>query len=238
MNPMDILGGMLGKRKSGSSGGGGGLGGILLEKILKGGRGTSGRSSGRAESIPQRPPGSPQIRGSRDNEQFDSLEDLLRHSQHRHSTRRSAPSQRAPTPQHEPHIARRQTEFTAEYDGNPEPFNQKAELLIIAMINAAKSDGRIDDKEQNEIIEQLGDVSQDEIQFLRSEFAKPLDVREFAWSVPLGMEKQIYAVSLMAIDLDQNAEAQYLRDLAHGFRMTIDECNQIHREFNAPQLRA
>lgn len=234
MNPMDILGGMLGKRRSGS---GGGLGGILLDKILKGGRGNSRGSSG-GGALPQRPAGSPEIRGSRDNEQFDSLEDLLRHSQQRHSTRRKAPTQRAPMPQPEPHIARRQTEFTAEYEGNPEPFNQKAELLIVAMINAAKSDGRIDDKEQNEIIEQLGEVSQDEVQFLRSEFAKPLDVREFAWSVPIGMEKQIYAVSLMAIDLDQNAEAQYLRDLAHGFRMTLDECNQIHREFKAPQLSA
>lgn len=236
MNPMDILGGMLGKRRGGSSSGGG-LGGILLDKMLKGGRGNSRGSSGGA-ALPQRPAGSPEIRGSRDNQEFDSLEDLLRHSQHRHSTRRKAPTQRTPTPQPEPHIARRQTEFTAEYEGNPEPFNKKAELLIVAMINAAKSDGRIDDKEQNEIIEQLGEVSQDQVQFLRSEFAKPLDVREFAWSVPIGMEKQIYAVSLMAIDLDQNAEAQYLRDLAHGFRMTLDECNQIHREFNAPQLRA
>lgn len=241
MNPMDILGGMLRKRGGSSGGGGGGgLGGVLLEKILKGGRGSSRSSSGSA--IPQRPAGSPEIRSSRNHQEFDSLEDLLRHSQQRHSTRRggssqAAPPQRQQVPQYEPEVARRQTDFTAEYDGNPDPFNQKAEILVVAMINAAKSDGRIDETEQNAIIQQLGDVTQEEIQFLRTEFAKPLDVKEFAWSVPLGMEKQVYAVSLMAINLDQNAEAQYLRDLSHGFRMTLDECNQIHQEFNAPQLR-
>ena len=106
------------------------------------------------------------------------------------------------------------------------------------MVNAAKSDGQIDQSEQDAIVGQLDDVSQAEVDFLRQEFAKPLDVREFVWSVPLGMEKQIYAMSLMAIRLDENSEASYLRELGHGFRMTLDECNEIHREFGAPQLRA
>lgn len=105
------------------------------------------------------------------------------------------------------------------------------------MINAAKADGSIDQTEQDAIVKQLGDLTQDEIQFLRSEFAKPLDVREFVWSVPLGMEQQVYAISLMAIKLDETGEAQNLRELGHGFRMTLEQCNQIHREFGAPQLR-
>lgn len=240
MNPIDILGGMLG-RKSGGGSGGGGLGGVILDSILKGGRGGSSSSGGGRSTPPQRPPGSPAIREDGNTEEFDSLEDLLRHAHNRGaSRRRQAPQSRQPQPRFpepEPHIARRQTEFTAEYEGNPEPFNEQAQVLVVAMINAAKADGQIDQKEQDAIIQQLGELNQDEVQFLRSEFAKPLNVREFVWSVPLGMEQQVYAVSLMAITLDDNSEAQYLRDLGHGFRMTLEDCNQIHRKFNAPQLR-
>ena len=244
MHAIDILGGMLNRKSSG--GGGGGLGGAILDSILKGGRGGKAQAPSRdASATPQRPAGSPTIRESPRAEEFDSLEDLLRHSHERSTTRRrtnqpQAPQQ--PQPQHrhrepEPHIARRQTEFTAEHEGNPDPFNDKAQVLVIAMVNAAKSDGAIDQKEQDAIVQQLGDLTQDKVQFLRSEFAKPLNVREFVWSVPLGMEHPVYAISLMAVTLDESCEAQYLRDLGHGFRMTLEQCNQIHREFNAPQLR-
>jgi len=239
VNAIDILGGMLGRKSGGSSGGG--LGGAILKSILKGKRGGSAAQPSGRESIPQRPAGSPTIKPSRGHQEFDSLEDLLRHAHNKHSTnrRQNAPSrepQRQPVPAAEPEIQRRQTDFTAEYEGNPDPFNQNAEVLIVAMANAAKADGQIDQAEQDAIIKELGDLSQDEVQFLRREFAKPLDVREFVWSVPLGMEQQVYAISLMTIELDNNAEARYLKELAHGFRMTPDECNQIHRRFGAPLL--
>jgi len=46
--------------------------------------------------------------------------------------------------------------------------NQQAEVIIRGMINAAKSDGRIDDAEKQKIVESLGaDVSQDEIDFVQ-----------------------------------------------------------------------
>ena len=236
MNAIDILGGMLG-RKSGQSGGGG-IGGAILESILKGRRGGASSSSGGQDSIPQRPAGSPRIKDtSGHGQEFDSLEDLLRHAHQRNTSSRKTTQQRNPFPQPEPRVQQRQTDFTAEYESDPVPFNRQAEVLVRAMVNAAKADGQIDQQEQDAIIKELGNVSQAEVDFLRSEFAKPLDVREFVWSVPLGMERQIYAVSLMAINLDQNSEAQYLRELGHGFRMDLETCNQIHREFNAPLLR-
>ena len=242
MNPMDILGGLL----KNTMGGGGGGGGSILDSILKGQTGGSkAQPRGRSSELPQVPAGSPRIveppRG--ESTEFKSLDDLLHYAAKKNAgnSRRgtSAPSaQRNPFPEPEPHVARRQTDFSAEYEGNPDPFNKQAEVLVVAMINAAKADGQIDQTEQDAIVQQLGELSQDEIQFLRSEFAKPLNVREFVWSVPIGMEKQVYGVSLMAIKLDQIAEAQYLRDLGHGFRMSLEECNRIHEEFGAPILRA
>ena len=113
-----------------------------------------------------------------------------------------------------------------------------ATLIIRAMINAAKSDGSIDEAEQEKIIGKLGDISQAEADFVRAEFRAPLDVDDFVRSIPRGMEQQIYAVSLMAIDLDTNKEAHYLDSLAKGLRISQDLANQIHEQLGAPTIYA
>ena len=115
--------------------------------------------------------------------------------------------------------------------------NDQAVLMIRAMVNAAKSDGRIDATEQENIIEKLGqEVSQAEVDFLKQEFAAPLDVAGFARSIPRGLEQQIYAISLTSIDLDTNKEAQYLGQLAQGLNLDPKLCNQIHDQLDAPKI--
>ena len=115
--------------------------------------------------------------------------------------------------------------------------NDQAILMIRAMVNAAKADGRVDDKEQENIISKLGaDVSQDEIDFLKSEFAAPLDVKQFADSVPDSLEPQVYALSLTSIELDTQAEAQYLGQLAQHMELSPQVCNQIHDQVGAPKI--
>lgn len=114
--------------------------------------------------------------------------------------------------------------------------SDQATLIIRAMINAAKSDGSIDEAEQEKIIGKLGDVSQAEADFVRSEFRAPLDVDGFVRSIPRGMEQQIYAVSLMAIDLDSNKEAHYLDALAKGLGIDQNLANQIHEQLGAPAM--
>lgn len=112
----------------------------------------------------------------------------------------------------------------------------QATLIIRAMINAAKADGRIDREEQQKILGKLGDVTQDELDFVQREMGQPLDIDGFVRSVPSGMEQQIYAVSLMAIDLDSNAEAQYLHSLAQRMELTPAVCNALHEQLGAPSL--
>ena len=115
--------------------------------------------------------------------------------------------------------------------------NDQAVLMIRAMVNAAKSDGRVDQSEQENIISKLGsDVSEAEINFLKQEFAAPLDVAGFARSVPNGLEQQIYALSLTSIDLDTQNEAQYLGQLAQGLNIDANLCNQIHDQVGAPKI--
>lgn len=113
---------------------------------------------------------------------------------------------------------------------------EQATILIRAMINAAKSDGRVDREEQEKILGKLGQVTQEELDFVRQEMAEPLDVDAFVRSVPPGMGNQVYAMSLMAVDLDSNPEAQYLHQLAQGLNMSPDTVNQVHRQLGAPAL--
>jgi uncharacterized membrane protein YebE (DUF533 family) len=114
--------------------------------------------------------------------------------------------------------------------------NSRAEILIRAMVNAAKADGHVDEQEQQNILQRVGDVDREEAEFLRRELSAPLDVQGFIRSVPRGMEQEVYAMSLTGITLDENAEAQYLLQLAQGLGLNAEVCNNIHRDLGAPEI--
>jgi len=120
----------------------------------------------------------------------------------------------------------------------PKQATDQATLIIRAMINAAKSDGHIDKAEQEKVITKLGDITKAEADFIRAEFNAPLDVNEFVRSIPRGMEQQVYAVSLMAIDLDTNKEAHYLAELAKGLGISTALANDIHDQLGVRKIFA
>jgi hypothetical protein len=111
-----------------------------------------------------------------------------------------------------------------------------AGLMLRAMIQAAKSDGKFDQAEQEKLVEHLGDVSQDERDFVNAELRAPVDVAGLARQVPQGLERQVYAMSLLGIDLDNRAEAQYLHDLAQEFGMDRDAVNRVHTKMGTPSI--
>jgi uncharacterized membrane protein YebE (DUF533 family) len=121
----------------------------------------------------------------------------------------------------------------------PEPEREEevaAALMLRAVIQAVKADGTMDAEEKRKLTEAMGEASQDEIRAVNAELAKPVDVEGLAAQVPAGMEPRIYVMSLMAIDLDQQEEAQYLHALATALELSRDEVNQIHDKVNAPRL--
>lgn len=130
--------------------------------------------------------------------------------------------------------------------GQPQPKQAPPQLsqaeqeqmvfLIRAMIYAGKADGRIDAKEQQAILERIGNTNESTVQFLRHEFANTTSVRDFAWTVPLGMEAAVYASSLSTIDVDTKEEIEYLRELAHGLRLQPKLCNQIHQQYGVKPI--
>lgn len=119
----------------------------------------------------------------------------------------------------------------------PEPEHEDAaRILLRAMLQAAKSDGRIDATEKEALMGKLGDISQDEMAFINEELAAPIDVQGLARDVPAGMESQVYMMSLVAIDLDQKSEAEYLHNLAQALNIDPRESNAIHEKMGEPKL--
>jgi len=114
--------------------------------------------------------------------------------------------------------------------------NQQSEVYIRAMIQAGLSDGRLDEQEQQAILQKVGNVGSAEENFIRAEMAKGSDVNGFIQSVPRGIEEEVYAMSLMAIQLDNRTEAQFLDSLAKGLRITKEQSNAIHDRLGAQRL--
>jgi hypothetical protein len=241
MDALEILGNLLGGGSRGGtgSGGGGSLGGKILGELLKGATGGGSRPAPQPTPQPTRPGPRPSSHPVDIESEARSLEDLLGVA----TGNRSGSSQPAPSPSSyrpAPAPPRYQPQPPAPAPA-PAPTrsapqsqsmnsNDEAVILIRALINAAKADGRIDTAEQQAILSQVPNDPQT-INFLKQEFAQPLDVREFSWSVPLGMEVKVYTMSLAGMQLDTNSEVQYLQELAHGLRLDPDLCQQIHARY-------
>jgi uncharacterized membrane protein YebE (DUF533 family) len=121
----------------------------------------------------------------------------------------------------------------------PEPEREdelSAALILRAVIQAVKCDGELDEDEKVRLMKAMGDADQREVQAVQAELSRPVDVKGLARVVPAGLEPQVYLVSLMAIDLDQKAEADYLHQLAGELDLSPDQVNAIHDRVGAPRL--
>ena len=106
--------------------------------------------------------------------------------------------------------------------------------VLRALIAAAKADGRIDEKEQQLISSELGRHTDDpQLQaWLDAEVAKPLDAADFAeFAGDPAVATEVYLASVMLVDDQQDAERNYLDDLAG--QLQIDPQLQLHLEQQA-----
>jgi uncharacterized membrane protein YebE (DUF533 family) len=108
----------------------------------------------------------------------------------------------------------------------------QATLLVKAMVNAAKADGAIDGAEMQRIAGEVQGAGADAEarDFLISEMQKPLDLEGLIRAVPnskVGVE--VYAASLLAIEVDTEAERDYLRRLAQGLGLNREAIQRIHQ---------
>lgn len=130
----------------------------------------------------------------------------------------------------------------ARRNGEPEiaPTPQQnaiAGLMLRAMIQAAKADGHIDATEKQRLMDHLGnDLDPDERDFVRDQMAAPVDAQALARDVPPGLETQVYLMSVLAIEFDDEAEARYLRDLAQALNLSPQAVNALHERLGAAPL--
>jgi uncharacterized membrane protein YebE (DUF533 family) len=112
-----------------------------------------------------------------------------------------------------------------------EDVQATATLLLRAMINAAKADGQIDAKETGRILGKLQEVGSDASarDFVIAEMGKPLDLNGLVAAVKSPHQAvQVYAASLLAIDVDTPAETKYLAQLAQALKLGPDVIAQIN----------
>ncbi len=106
-----------------------------------------------------------------------------------------------------------------------------ATLTVKAMINAAKADGRIDEAETDRIIGKLreGGLSEEEQRFVVEEMRKPMDTDSIVRAAPnLQVATQVYAASLLAIEVDTDKERRYLQELADALGLDGNAVAYLH----------
>jgi uncharacterized membrane protein YebE (DUF533 family) len=121
-------------------------------------------------------------------------------------------------------------------DVDPTPSQEEqARIILKAMINAAKSDGNMDAEEQAKITQHIGEVTPEELEFVKNEMNSELDLQGVIDSAK-GIEGEVYLASLMTINLDSQEEAQYLDGLARGLGISQQAANDFHQKVGAPKL--
>ncbi|MSO22016.1 MAG: tellurite resistance TerB family protein [Acidobacteria bacterium] len=102
------------------------------------------------------------------------------------------------------------------------PRNKEALLLIRAMIAAANADHAVDDGERRAILGKVtaGGFPPEEHNFIEQELANPLDLRSLVAQVKSPeMAEQVYAASVLALEVDSDAERNYLQRLAAALKL-------------------
>ncbi len=219
----DLLGGVLGGGRGGSAAGGMGGLGEILSGALGGGRATSG-SGGLGDLLGGLlgggATGSAGTRSSGGNAGMAILATIAMAALKNWTDGRRAQAAMAPDT----------AGFAApELESMTAPATE--ELVVRAMISAAKADGEVGEDEIQRIVGRVGadGLSEEEKQFLIAELRRPLDLAALVAEVPNEMvAAEVYAASLLAIELDTPAEAAYLRQLAQALRLDGATLSRLH----------
>lgn len=106
-----------------------------------------------------------------------------------------------------------------------------SELVLRAMINATKADGRVDQNEINRIMGKFSEIEVDSEgqQYLQNQLQRPMETEELIAAAKGQPElaAQMYAASLLAIEVDTPAEQNYLDQFASGLGLDAQVTGQI-----------
>ena len=118
-----------------------------------------------------------------------------------------------------------------ENENEAQEVQSLAELTVKAMLNAAKADQLVDKEELRRILGKASEdsLTREEQEFIIQEMEKPMDTAGLIRAVPnQQVAAQVYAASLLAIEVDTDAERDYLRELASGLDLDSAVTDQLH----------
>ena len=117
----------------------------------------------------------------------------------------------------------------------PTPKQQAsdAEIILLAMIDAAKADGQVDADEFNKIMNSLksSGVGQDGVNYVLQKLQGPMETAKIVNAVKgrPDLAAQVYSASLMAIEVDTDAERNYLSKLASAMGLNSQVIQNIEQ---------
>jgi uncharacterized membrane protein YebE (DUF533 family) len=111
---------------------------------------------------------------------------------------------------------------------------RNSELVLKAMINAAKADGRVEESEIQRILGRVQESGADAqaLEFLAAELKKPMETAVLVSAArgQLELAAELYSASLLAIEVDTPEERQYLQELASALGLEPEVVQRIHQE--------
>ncbi|MBQ3396189.1 MAG: tellurite resistance TerB family protein, partial [Synergistaceae bacterium] len=115
----------------------------------------------------------------------------------------------------------------------PQQQASDAEIILLAMIDAAKADGQIDSEEFRKITDSLKNsgVGQEGMNYVLQKLQGPMETAKIV-SATRGrpdLAAQIYSASLMAIEVDTDAERMYLSKLANALGLSPQVIQNIEQ---------
>lgn len=125
---------------------------------------------------------------------------------------------------------------TPQGGAQEQALQSTAELILKAMINAAKADGQISREEATRIVGKLREsgLDDDGQRWIVEEMQAPLDLEGFVAQIPSEeVAAEVYAASLLAIEVDTAAERDYLARLAERTGLHPVVVQQIHMTMGA-----
>ncbi|WP_043761650.1 tellurite resistance TerB family protein [Aeromonas taiwanensis] len=111
-------------------------------------------------------------------------------------------------------------------------LDARANLLVRAMVAAARADGHIDVAERQKIQQYLTEQGQgDAARWIDGELSRPLDPQALAREVTdMELATEVYLASLLAIEVDHFMERGYLDELARALKLDDNLKGSIERQ--------
>ena len=110
-------------------------------------------------------------------------------------------------------------------------LERNAELILRTMIDAAKADGRIDEREADRLVAKVRNAGADaEAQrYLMARLQEPMETESLIAAVrgKPDLAAQVYGAALLAIEVDTPAERAYLDRLAAGMGLPREVAGRI-----------